>query len=357
MLFKYPISDAHIHVSALENVENAINMVDFCGFEHWIHLSLCSIPLRPETLASNLVGALCKLKDPRCLAFGSFHYTRDAKLPDADELLRQIKWLDAAGYDGLKMLDGKPGFRKKLGSRLDDPRYDKMLAWATEQQFPIMYHINDPAEFWHYDQLPEWAVGKNFFYGDGTYPKKLEIDEEAFGFLRKHPNLRVCIPHFFFISDQYGLCCEMLDRYPNLYFDITPGWEMYENFAKDIPLWQHFFKTYAHKILFGSDTYSGHWRDTVTSMQRVLETDDHFVAFEENCIGLNLDEQTLRQIYYRNFYKYAGRLDKKMDLDMLLAYADTVPELAGSSEDRRVVADLVDRLKDELKKAQEAAGQ
>lgn len=350
MLFKYPISDAHIHVFNPDDIDDVIRMVDWCGYEHWVDLALCSVPFRPENLASNLVGALCKLRDPRCLAFGSFHYNADATVPDADELLRQIKWLDAAGFDGVKMLDGKPGFRKKTGTPLDDPRYDKMFDWAEQQQFPIMYHINDPAEFWHYDQLPEWAKGKNNFYGDGTYPRKLTIDEETFGFLRKHPNLKICIPHFFFISDQYGLCCEMLDRYPNLYFDITPGWEMFENFAKDVPLWKHFFSKYAHKIIFGTDTYSDHWKETVTCMRRVLETSEEFVAFEENCIGMDLDEATLRQIYYRNFYKFEGRLDKKVNVPMLLEYADTVPGYVADPAAKPRVEALVQRLKSDLSK-------
>ena len=31
---------------------------------------------------------------------------------------------DRMGYDGIKMLDGKPGIRKRLNRRLDDPAYD-----------------------------------------------------------------------------------------------------------------------------------------------------------------------------------------------------------------------------------------
>ncbi len=40
----------------------------------------------------------------------------------------------------------------------------------------------------------------------------------------------------------------MLDCYPNLFFDITPGWEMFENFAKDREYWRSFFSEYSHKI-------------------------------------------------------------------------------------------------------------
>ena len=78
------------------------------------------------------------------------------------------------------------------------------------------------------------------------------------------------------------LCNELLDRYPNLYLDITPGWEMFENFAKDREYWRNFFGRHSRRILFGTDTFSDHWMETVTCLQRVMETDETFVAFEEN---------------------------------------------------------------------------
>ena len=232
--FRRPISDCHIHLFNPAQIQECFDMVKTCGYDHWTFLGCTLIGSR--ALTQNLMGALLKLKGQgQCLAYASFHYD-SMQLPDAENLRAQIEMFDKMGYDGIKMLDGKPGIRKRLNRRLDDPAYDLMFDYAQKRQFPILYHINDPMEFWHAELLPEWAKGKGNFYGDGTFPKKLEIDQETFGFLRKHPNLKLCIPHFFFISDQHGLCCEMLDRYPNLYFDITPGWEMFENFAKDVDL-------------------------------------------------------------------------------------------------------------------------
>lgn len=348
MVFKYPISDCHIHVFDPFDITPAIEMVEYCGFTNWVHLAWCAVLHNPRWITSNLVGALCKLRENgRCQAFASFHYTKDNRLPDADELLRQIQWIDAAGFDGVKMLDGKPGVRKALGTPLDHPNYDKMFDYAARRQIPIMYHINDPVEFWHEDQLPQWAVKSGNFYGDGTYPGKYEIEEETFRFLRKHPHLKICIPHFFFISDQHGLCCEMLDRYPNLYLDITPGWEMYENFAGDVPLWRKFFTNHAHKILFGSDTYSDHWQETIHSMRCALETTDEFTAFEEHVIGLDLPEETLRQIYFTNYYKFVGGTRKKLNVPMVLEYADTLKAMA-DGPDKAEIWKTIDQLKDQI---------
>lgn len=331
-------------------------MVEELGYVNWVALSTVGMDWRPE---HNLLVAYLKLiTDGKCQAFAGFHYHADG-LPSEQEMLRQIQLYDTLGFDGMKMLDGKPGFRKTLGSRLDDPRYDLMYDYAVKTQFPILYHINDPYEFWHYDLMPDWAKNTksnnrfDVFYGDGTYPKKLEIDEETFGFLRKHPNLNLCIPHFFFISDQHGLCCEMLDRYPNLYFDVTPGWEMFENFGKDVELWRDFFKKYSHKILFGTDTYSDHWQETVACLRRALETDESFVAFEENCVGLNLPDEVLDDLYYKNYYKFVKpNSSKKIDVAGVLVYAqevlDTLPEGDDKANQIAEINWYVERIKNYL---------
>lgn len=347
MLYRYPINDVHIHLFDPKDIQACVDVVNYCGYEHWNFLA-CTLIGGKFALTQNLLCALMKLKEGgRCQAFGSFHYNGN-EVPDADNLLAQIQWFEKAGFDGIKMLDGKPGVRLRQNLPLDAPNYDKMFSYAERTQFPILYHINDPIEFWYRDKLPQWAVEKNFFYGDGVFPHKFQIDDETLGFLHKHPQLKLCIPHFFFISDQPGLCGELLERYPNLYFDITPGWEMFENFAKDREYWRAFFRRHSNKILFGTDTFSDHWMETVTCLQRVMETDEHFVAFEENCIGLDLDEDTLRDIYYNNYYRFITRMDKPIDVDMVLAYADTLYDRIPAGPDHDEIARNIDFLKGEI---------
>lgn len=349
MYFKYPINDCHIHLFSPKDIKKCQEMIDFCGYTNWAFQGCTLVPY-PNAICQNLIGALLKLKENgRCQAFASFHYD-ESQVPSQEELLRQIEFFDHAGFDGIKMLDGKPGVRKRHNIPLDAANYDLMFQYAAKKQFPILYHINDPIEFWYYDRLPEWAKDCGNFYGDGTFPHKYEIDQETFGFLRKHPNLKICIAHFFFISDQPGLCDEMLNHYPNLYFDITPGWEMFENFASDLTIWKNFFSKYSHKILFGTDTFSDHWQETVSCLKKAMETSESFVAFEENCIGMNLPEKVLRDIYFNNYYKFIGRSGKPMDVNAILSYADTLYDKVENGPHMKEVKAEITYLKEEITK-------
>ena len=350
MLFKLPINDAHVHLFDAREIEECQAMIDWCGYTHWNFLAYTMLDF-PGCFANNLLGALMKLKENgRCRVFASFDYNMDYTVPDARELRRQIEFFNKAGFDGIKMMDGKPAIRVSQGIRLDAENYDLMFDYAEKTQMPITYHINDPIEFWYWEKLPEWAKKANDFYGNGKFPHKWEIDEEAFCFLRKHPKLNIILPHFFFVSDQPGLCAEMFDKYTNLRFDITPGWEMFENFAKDREYWRHFFTEYSDKIVFGTDTFSDHWKATVTFLQRALETDETFTAFEENCIGLKLPDDVLSDIYFNNYHKFVRNLEKPLNVKMVLEYADTLYDRIPKDQHEKENTELLEWLKSEIAK-------
>ena len=85
-------------------------------------------------------------------------------------------------------------------------------------------------------------------------------------------------------------------------------------------------------------------------LRRVMETDEPFTAFEENCVGLDLPEKTLRDIYFNNYHKFIRRMDKKIDVDMVLEYADTLYDRIPAGENHQLISDTIDYLKAEIAK-------
>lgn len=355
MFFRYPISDVHIHVFRQEDAFDVIKMADELSYDQYNILSATS--LGPRFAADNLLTAWLKIKEPyRCHGFAGFNYP-ETGAPEAEDLLKQAQDFHALGFDGIKMMDGKPGIRRKIGKPLDDPLYDPMFDYLEQQNWPVLYHVNDPIEFWTWDLMPEWAkaMGDRVFYGNGEYPSKDTIEAEAVHVVEKHPRLRIIFAHFFFIADDLDKAAGYFERFPNLMFDITPGWEMFESFANRYDESREFFRKYADRIIFGTDTISDHWRTTVGNLRRVMETDEYFVSFEENCHGLNLDEKTLRQIYIENYHKFLPAKPATMKVDEIIAYADRLSDriaVEAPAETPTILAEIkncrqeLERLKD-----------
>lgn len=324
MYFKYPINDPHIHVFTPQAARQALDMVKELGYEKFALLSGCSY--FSEYMGNNLLCAAVKMESPQnAYAFAAVHYP-EIGAPSAQDMLNQVGLYYSLGFDGIKMLDGKPSMRKRIGIPLNHPSYDPMFQFMESVDMPLLYHVNDPDEFWHWEQMPEWAkkMGDSVYYGDGTYPSKEQIEQEAVDILQKHPNLRVVFPHFFFTSKSLPRTKELLDTYPNLSYDITPGWEMFESFSQNYTEWRSFFIDYSDRILFGSDTISDHWRQTIDALRRVLETDEEFTAFEESCKGLKLADSSLRNIYKHNSDRFLPTNPNTMNKQGLEAYGQSI---------------------------------
>lgn len=319
MKFRYPIADLHIHAFSLPQAQDVLQMANELHYVAYNLLSATS--LGPRFAANNFLVAEMKLRDPgRAYAFAGFNYP-ETGTPNADDFLAQAQRFRAIGFDGIKMMDGKPNIRRRLATPLDDPVYDPMFDDLEETGTPVVYHVNDPWEFWHWDKMPQWAQASpmNVFYGDGNHPHKEQIETEILRLIAKHPRLKIILAHFFFTANDLEHTVNLFETYPNLCYDITPGWEMFESFAERRDEWIAFFERYRTRIFFGTDTTSKHWRTTIANLIRVLESEDRFESFEEACWGLNLSEEVSRDLYLNNFQRLLPNPPKPIDLDALLA--------------------------------------
>ena len=104
----------------------------------------------------------------------------------ADELLKQVTEYYAAGFDGIKMLEGYPSFIKYTGQNIDSPVYDKFYAFCEEKGFPITIHIANPDENWDINKASKEAIAQGRVY-DESFPTKKEITDALFNVLDKFP--------------------------------------------------------------------------------------------------------------------------------------------------------------------------
>lgn len=314
-------TDCHVHVleAGLEELEALAGSQKAYGYDRSNFLCVEGM----DDCAQNALGIAFKLLSPDHYAFGSLHY----RFPyDFAEEARQL-W--DIGFDGIKMIENKPTERKKLGYRQDDPRYDSFYRTLQSLDIPVLAHVNDPRDFWDPNLAPQWAIDAGYAYTDGSYVPFDTILRESVAMLEKYPRLRVCFAHLMFLSDDGAYLRQLMDRFPNMWLDITSGTEMYVSFSQDPGFWRQFFLDYGNRILYGTDNcnhataHETQISDTINAMQkRFLVTDDSFLLWDSRIQGINLPEAALENIRSHNFSRFAGAKPRPVDKEKALRYLE-----------------------------------
>lgn len=323
-LGRFPIIDCHTHFGGkdLNAIDDMLESVGKAGIEQ-INVLITSFPGRVSAVPE---GLYAKARHPdKVFLFPGLDYTAIAR--DVDHrwtysLAEQVDRLAALGADGIKMLNGKPNYRKASGLALDCVIYDDYFARLEATGFPVLWHVNDPEEFWDPDQAPEWAKGPGWIY-DETFPTSESIYEECERVLEKHSKLKITFAHFYFLSDDLPRAAAFLDRYPNVCLDLAPGIEMLHNFSKRPDEARDFFIKYQDRILFGTDFAPGGLQSRLWVVRNFLETDESFhVPTDERLFwpdhrtmirGIKLPDDALRKVYFENFRRIASEAPRRLD--------------------------------------------
>jgi predicted TIM-barrel fold metal-dependent hydrolase len=317
------VIDGHVHFRDVRWTDALLEWMDQAGLAS---VNLVSTP-NLETINQNAELVYLKARHPgRFYASGGLDYVQAlADRAHMSELLgAQIRTLHNAGFDGLKLIEGKPTARQRLGIPLDAREYAGMWAALEELQMPIVCHVADPEEFWDRDRVPSWALTRGWFYGDEPYPAKEALYAEMDNVLARHPTLRLILAHFYFLSADLERAARLLDAYPSLCLDITPGGEMYNHFTRSHEASRAFFMRYQDRIVYGTDvstraigqngvqialSFAHHVRTFLETaapfappplMPHWLEDD------LEALVPIELPEDVLAKIYHGNFERLYG---------------------------------------------------
>ena len=340
------ISDIHVHMSdsAFNVCENYLDLIYNQGVEC---AALQSLTYR--SIYYNLLVLYWKAvyKKLNLSAFGMIHSKPDDIYKDVpfDD---QVKYLLDMGCDGIKLM-WAPGLRKEHGHGINDARYDKMFDYLEENSIPMVIHVADPEDFWVPRELNETEIERGWGYFLGGFCSKEQLYEETFERLDRNPNLNVSFAHFFFLSNFMDEAERVFNKYPNVRFDVTPGWEMFLGFSKDIDAWQAFFTKYGDRILFGTDCSS-----TKNINPQIYElvkgalahSKDEFImpAYRKLPIkGLDLDDEVLKKICCDNYRKFIP-CEKKVDVSMLKKSAEKMLDDVKGTDDESWLRELLNRI-------------
>jgi predicted TIM-barrel fold metal-dependent hydrolase len=239
----------------------------------------------------------------------------------------------------------------------------------AETGTPLIFHVNDPEEFWDAKLCPDWARKLGWFYGDGTYINNEEQYRQVLTVMERHPMLNVIFAHFFFLSAQLERLAGYLDRFPNMKIDLTPGIEMYMNFSQAPHKTRDFFIKYQERIVYGTDIGAKALLATpemniepsesnlrIQLIRRFLETGGPFkLESEEGFLfgnpdfvfqGISLPGEVLERIYHFNFERSVSTTPKKLNPAAIIEECErleTVINAMGGMQPGQVVDDSIDK--------------
>jgi predicted TIM-barrel fold metal-dependent hydrolase len=228
------------------------------------------------------------------------------------------------GASGLKFFkEFGLGYRNADGTlvAIDDERWEPIWKACGELGLPVLIHTADPAAFFRpideknerWEELarhPDWS----FFgpqrpkkYAHLTWPTRDELLAARNRVIARHPNTIFIGAHVANNAEDLATVSKWLDRYPNLYADIT---SRIAELGRQPYTARKFFVKYSDRMLFGTDGPRAagrllpHWR--------FLETFDENFAYAENPFppqglwnihGIGLPDDVLRKLYHENAAK------------------------------------------------------
>jgi len=324
---KYPVVDIHFHLASLNktNAEELVKAMDQCGIDKIVNLD--GAPEVFEKYQREFVE-----KYPN--RFIMFVVLNLHKINQPDFLKNELELLDKMikkGAKGLKVY-------KTLGLELrdpsgkllpiDDPRLEPIWNKAGEFEIPVLMHVADPTPFFapidrfnerfeELNEFPEWS-----FYGP-QFPKKEALMEQRENLLKKHPGTIFIFAHMGDNPEDLEYLGGILDRYPNLYVDIS---SRVPELGRQPFTARQFFIKYQDRILFGTDggyalDINGLWSAEryFRTYFEFLETANEYMEYPLSGInkqgrwrvyGIDLPDQVLKKIYYMNAEKILAKRSK-----------------------------------------------
>ncbi|MBO5646502.1 MAG: amidohydrolase family protein [Clostridia bacterium] len=330
MIIQEKVIDTHLHIEAWENEEYPSFTKCFEGHVNnaGLHtVNVCAVGSAQTLITNNVMMILHKLANPGTYAHGGVNHfvlpTTDA--PEGLDLVTQYRELMQIGFDGIKMLEGKPNYHKGIGGDMNAPALDRLYREMEQDGTHLVIHVNDPVDFWNPDKASPEAIERGWFYGDGTYATSEELYRQAEIMLERHPGIKATFAHFFFSAEKPERVAKMLERYPNVAVDLTPCPELYPIFEKKREYYREFFPRYSDRVMLGTDgtfpwpTHTHVW--CIETLYSYIATENTRMAFCDTPLtGIGMTGEAKENILWRNFERRVGEKPRPIDLEALRAY-------------------------------------
>ena len=314
---RFPFIDVHNHQRArtmtAEDVDKLVAEMDKLNMGLMVNLSGGS--------GDNFSQGLTRLRERHPKRFVQFANVDFEKIDAPDFGAKAAQQLEAdvrAGAQGLKIFKNLGMFTKDASGRrvpTDDPRLDPIWAKAGELGIPVLIHTGEPVAFWFpHDRFNErWLELKEFPNRRRDSPEFASFEQtmtEQHNLFRKHPKTVFINAHLGWLGHDLARLSKLMDELPNMNTEI--GAVLHE-LGRQPRAAREFLIKYQDRVLFGKDSWAPVEYHTYF---RTLETADEYFPYYRKrhafwrLYGLDLPEEVLRKIYYRNALRIIPGIDR-----------------------------------------------
>jgi predicted TIM-barrel fold metal-dependent hydrolase len=213
---------------------------------------------------------------------------------------------------GLTAVDGR-GVRIPV----DDPRIDPVWAACGELGIPVLIHSGEPSPFFNpKDRFNErWLELKQRperYRPPEQYPTWEEIMAEQHNVFRKHPETTFINAHLGWLGNDLDRLGRLLDELPNVYTEVGA---VLAELGRQPRHARAFLVEHSDRVLFGKDSWAP---DEYRVYFRAFETADEYFDYYRKrhahwkIYGMDLPDDVLRDVYYRNALRIIPGLDPSM---------------------------------------------
>jgi len=213
-----------------------------------------------------------------------------------------------AGAQGLKIfknfgMDLKDGQGRRIPA--DDPRFDPVFETCARLKIPVLIHTGEPRALFdpmdkHNERWLELKLYPRRARPPERYPRFDELMAEQHNLFKRHPKTVFIDAHLGWYGNDLAQLARLLDAMPNVHTEIAA---VVEELGRQPRFARQFLVRYQDRVMFGKDT----WRPSeYPTYFRILESADEYFDHDRKhhgmwkVYGLDLPDEVLRKLYYRN---------------------------------------------------------
>lgn len=314
---RYPFVDVHNHQwqMAEQDLETTAARMDSLNMAVMVNLSG-----RTGSQLKAITDNVRRQAPDRFLVFANINFDGFGEENWTEQAVEQLEKDIQNGASGLKIFKNLGLTATDTnGNRIpvDDPRLDPIWDKCGELGVPVLIHAGEPAVFWEpVDKYNErWLEMKQFpnrHRNPEEFPSWEKVMGEQWNVFRKHPGTTFINAHLGWLGNDLARLGELLDEFPNMYTEIAA---VLAELGRQPRFARKFFIEYQDRIMFGKDT----WRPEEYHVYfRVLETADEYFDYYRKrhafwkMYGLNLPDEVLKKVYYKNALKVLPGLNPEL---------------------------------------------